>query len=349
MNLAIIKPDHLGDLILSSSAISAVLDRHPDATVFVSPGNVSLAQFLFPPTTCVQPIIFSHLQKGHQERPLMPDLRCYDRVLILRKDAFINENWASLRCREWVITGDMQHTHQSAIDYGAATRLIGAYDPEKFFFGQRYEAVSAKAAAAPRKIGFSIGSGFHANAWPLYRWIELGRLMQKSGLSITLIGGPAEKDQLAFLSDRLGLDRTQDVILGDAFAETLDRISAVDWVVASDGGTAHLCSLVCPVLSLFGGSPFHRFAPFGRWNKVLTLNPSCSPCCQYHSQVVNCCLSIECMAGIGPEDVMEVLNHPGGMFEPNSIDLGNGRHLHVGTSHFEPGGQKNVTEMADVA
>jgi ADP-heptose:LPS heptosyltransferase len=60
------------------------------------------------------------------------------------------------------------------------------------------------------------------------------------------------------------------IIGGDNFASTLHRLQRlVDLVVATDSGTAHLAALVRPVISLFGGSPWQRFAPLGRFNAVL--------------------------------------------------------------------------------
>ena len=83
-----------------------------------------------------------------------------------------------------------------------------------------------------------------------------------------------------------------------------DRDAAADWVVASDGGAGHLCSLAVPILSIFGGSPFRRYAPFGRRNRLMTQELPCSPCCQYMSRAINGCLSIECLVGITPRQVL---------------------------------------------
>src|SRR5262249_54181804 len=76
---------------------------------------------------------------------------------------------------------------------------------------------------------------------------------------------------------------------------------AVDVVIATDSGTAHLAALVRPVLSLFGGSPWRRFAPLGRWNAVLTRHLPCSPCPQFDRALLNTCMTRECLANLSPE------------------------------------------------
>src|SRR5262249_17062638 len=75
----------------------------------------------------------------------------------------------------------------------------------------------------------------------------------------------------------------------------------VDLVVATDSGTAHLAALVCPVVSLFGGSPWRRYAPLGPFNAVVSRNEACSPCVQFDRSRLNTCHTQEgltnCMPG----------------------------------------------------
>jgi ADP-heptose:LPS heptosyltransferase len=92
------------------------------------------------------------------------------------------------------------------------------------------------------------------------------------------------------------------VIEGRAdFAAFMDAIGGLDVVIATDSGTAHLCSLTKPVLSIFGASPWRRYAPFGRENVVITRNLACSPCVQFDMKVVNACMSRECVVALDPE------------------------------------------------
>ena len=78
------------------------------------------------------------------------------------------------------------------------------------------------------------------------------------------LAGPAEVARLQVLGGaiRSAIGAAPLVLVGGkdfgGFLRAVDE--AVDLVVATDSGTAHLTALVRPVVSLFGGSPWRRFA-----------------------------------------------------------------------------------------
>lgn len=334
MSWAIVKPDHVGDLILSSAAIRAVAAIRPDVVLFVSVGNVPLARHLFPDLD-VRTITFGHLSKGRVEDRI-PDLGAFEVVAFLRSDGVITRQWASLRTRAAILPDDTHDDHQSLIDYTVAHALAGRYDIDRLFYGERLERVLGKSLAGPRRIGLSIGSGFHANAWPVTRWLAMAKRLLDGVDGLTIVCGPAEREKAAFMAARLGAPAALDLCVGGTdLGGFLQQVDGLDLVVASDGGTAHLCSLVTPVVSVFGPSPFRRYAPFGRLNRLLTRQMPCSPCCQYASTVVNGCLTTECMTAIEPRDVMPAIGmRLDARSRARSLPPRAGVHLHVGVSHI---------------
>jgi hypothetical protein len=46
--LAVLKPDHLGDLVLAAPAINFLATTDSDVALFVAPKNVAIAKLLFP-------------------------------------------------------------------------------------------------------------------------------------------------------------------------------------------------------------------------------------------------------------------------------------------------------------
>jgi ADP-heptose:LPS heptosyltransferase len=60
---------------------------------------------------------------------------------------------------------------------------------------------------------------------------------------------------------------------------------------------------VCPVVSLFGGSPWQRFAPLGRFNAILSRRYYCAPCQQFNRAAVNTCHTQECLNQLRPDQV----------------------------------------------
>ena len=336
MKVAIVKPDHIGDLVLASAAIRAIMRRFPDGTLFVSGRNRSLAAHLFGDID-IGEINFPHLTKSDASQGGYPDLRGFDMVTFLRSDGIINEQWASLRCRNFILPSDNNIDHQTILDFGAASALIGHYDIEEAFYADQLERVRAKASRFPGRVGFSIGSGFHANAWAPKHWIALGRKLKAADVEVSVISGPAEAGLARFLLRQIGLDPVRNLILGGInFADFLGRVDEMDWVVASDGGTGHLCSLVCPTLSVFGPSPFQRYAPFGAWARLLTMNLGCSPCCQYAARLVNGCLTMECITSIDADHVMEALRFPHNTGMVGScVEIASACQLYLGVSHID--------------
>lgn len=333
MKLAIVKPDHLGDLVLSSPAIKALAKLFPDVCLFVSSKTSVLAKYLFPDLE-LRLMDLPHLLKSGGITKI-PDLTEFDLVLFLRRDGIITPEWAQLRTREFLMPEESHAHHQSILDYAVACEVVPSYDMDALFYAERLDFVRTKALNPPAKVGLSIGSGFYTNAWPLIRWMETAQRLQAQGIEISIVGGSAEIPVANYLARKLGICRANLIIGSNDFVELFQKLDQLDLVIASDGGTAHLCSLSVPTLSLFGSSPIKRYVPFGRWNRTISLGLSCSPCCQYARREVNGCLSVECMSEMDSEDVQAAMKHT---LQPQSrsysLDLGRGRTLYVGLSHL---------------
>ena len=334
MKVAIIKPDHFGDLILSSPAIRTIASRERDTVLFIASRNRRLAQFLFPDIE-VRDIEFGHLSKDGRSTSI-PDLTQFEMVAVLRKDSVLTDDWARLRTHGSIMPADTLDVHQSLIDFSVAAYFGGEYDIDAAFFGSALQSVDEKATRVPRRVGLSIGSGFHANAWPAQRWVETARDLLSTTDSIVLLCGPAERDKATLIAARLGWPKSVSIVEGGGdIASFVSAVDDLDLVVASDGGTAHLCSLVTPIVSIFGPSPFRRYAPFGRFNRLLTRRLPCAPCCQYAAALVNGCLTTECMTGIAAKDVGSTLASPPAHGEqPRLSRSRNGVDLYLGVSHL---------------
>ena len=76
MKLAVVKPDHIGDLILSSPAIRALSTVIPDLTLFVASKTLKLGRHLFPHVE-LRTMDLPHLLKsgGAADLPDIPGIR----------------------------------------------------------------------------------------------------------------------------------------------------------------------------------------------------------------------------------------------------------------------------------
>lgn len=321
MSVALVKPDHLGDLVLSVPAVRAAEKHFGAITLFVAERCRALARFLFP-NVQIETINFPHLArtKGLAVNLALAGrkLEEFDRVLWLRNDPFIHEFAKDLKANQDFIQDDYSR-HESVLQKEMLTRHLPNYSRTELFGEQRWPKHA-------KRIGLSIGSGFPTNQWPMVYWLELATALVRSDIGITLVAGPAEHRQIQLLN-RVFPHFGRTVAGGDDYASFLDELSDLDLIVATDGGTGHLCSLAKPMLSIFASSPWRRFAPFGKGNVVVTRDLGCSPCCNFSMVEVNGCVTRECSVGIHPDLIASLVIE--GLTESNSANA----IVRRGTSH----------------
>jgi heptosyltransferase-2 len=329
MKAGILKPDHLGDLVLAAPAIAALRRHIGDPVLLCHPRAIPLAAHLFPGLNC-EPIAFAHLDKDRKlpldHNPLLELGQRFDVLISLRWDGRMAKLFteAGIDC---CASGEENFgTHVTVEQRSVVAPFTGPYD---LLTSYSYEASSSlESPRSVRRIGLCIAAGFSLNAWPLNHWLSLAEMLDDRGFEIALIGGPAERVRLRVLADSLGrtIGRNPRCLVGtNAFGPFLQEVAgAVDLVIATDSGTAHLASLVRPVISLFGGSPWRRYAPLGRHNVVLSRLEACSPCRQFDRTSVSTCHSQECLNLLTPAEVLHCLElYLEG--EPRSHRFGQGR------------------------
>src|SRR5438094_5539865 len=165
MKIAVVKPDHLGDLVLAAPAIRAVRARYADMSLFVSSRNLGLARLLFGNIE-LRRLDLPHLSKSRENQQAQMDFTDFDLVLFLRHDQVLNPRQAQLLCKDFIFFPAREDYHQTLLDYMVASRVVGAYDIDAEFYPGDGGSLRQKATRAPRAVGLCIAAGFHANAWP---------------------------------------------------------------------------------------------------------------------------------------------------------------------------------------
>jgi hypothetical protein len=324
--IAILKPDHLGDLVLASPAIRAICRHHNDVVLYVSSASCGLARYLFGDSLELRPVDFRHLSRRPVEtvdpQRFARELDRFDFVFCLRDDPVLCSMLQEVAAPHQVVFGD-HSVHETASHKRAIAEIIGTYSRTSLF-----AELPIRWPTVTNNVALCVAAGFPTNRWPNIRWTELAYRLSRDGFSIVLVGGPGESDELRILSRLLVRLPHRVVRGGDDFGQFLDGLADVDLVVASDGGTAHICSLRKPICSIFGSSPWRRYAPFGCDNVLLTRDEACSPCVQFSSEELNGCLTRECMTAISPQQVAKVVRS-------NGLDFSLVRGLRVerGVSH----------------
>jgi ADP-heptose:LPS heptosyltransferase len=314
MRIGILKSDHFGDMILSAPAIAAMRRRYDDLSLLCNPHTVPLARHLFPDLP-LQPVLFAHLDKTRalniHARPLNRLREAFDLLICLRWDGLIGPQVKKAGIPFHASMRDDLTLHVTAEHHNVLAPLLGPYDPLASF-DYPFCAPPSSRPADLNSIGLCISAGFGLNAWPMNYWLELAERFNRRGWRVVWIGGPAERTRLRILAEAAtsALGYEPRILIGGAdYAGFLNELQeAVDLVIATDSGTAHLAALGRPILSLFGGSPWQRYAPLGRFNAVLTRWMPCSPCRQFDRGTINLCHSQECLTRLLPEQVEQGLD-----------------------------------------
>jgi heptosyltransferase-2 len=149
------------------------------------------------------------------------------------------------------------------------------YDDFEFFLPER----KAKHVPEKKKICFCPGAQHFTKRYPTNYFTELGRMLQRDGFEIHLLGGKADKEICGEISAALSGAKNKNTD-DDLFALAREfETCAV--AVCNDSGLMHLASAVgTPVIALFGSSVREfGFAPFSRKSLLLENNSlSCRPC-----------------------------------------------------------------------
>jgi len=308
MKISILKPDHLGDLILSAPAIYKLLSLEHEITLIISKNSDFLARYLFPKVK-IKHATFSHLSRRNEPNEIESVFQAIEETemfISLRRDPQIEELiFRKVNAQKSLFIENSLTVHETVLQANCIQPLTGDYVPADFFptYNNQIKTWPKKID----KIGFVISAGFFNNSLPVFRWYEFARYVIESfGAEISIIGGPNERREANILKSLIGdakiIEGSKDI------SGFLSEISFLDLLIATDSGSAHMCSMAgVPMLSLFGASPFERYQPIGRYNKVIRHNFNCSPCPQFEVEKVNRCISKECLTSITVADLQEKL------------------------------------------
>ncbi|HEX6289898.1 MAG TPA: glycosyltransferase family 9 protein [Herpetosiphonaceae bacterium] len=338
----VIKPDHLGDVLLLTPALRLLRQQQPDAEIALLIGpwsQVAVAHNADIDTTLL--CSFPGFTRAARPRPWQPYglllkmallLRAghYDAALIARDDHW----WGALLAMlagiplrlgfalpetEPFLTTALPHsfsTHVTAQNIRLVEALTGqpATKPPPMVapIGGRDRAWATEwltrhgVIPDAQIVALHPGAGGAAKLWIDARWSEVADALHERGYTVVLTGGPDE--QALVTSIVRAMARHPLTLVG---AATIGQLAALyarcALVLGVDSGPLHLAAACgVPTLALFGPGDAGRFGPWGDPQRQIVLRSGlwCSPC-----GVLDACprgtLPSECMARISTAEVVE--------------------------------------------
>jgi heptosyltransferase-2 len=170
--------------------------------------------------------------------------------------------------------------------------------------GERARAAARLGRDAERTAFLGVGARWETKRWPTDRFVALGDLLAREGLSPRYLVSPAESALAAELRSMLPADRHGE-ILQASFREAAAAVSFGRVIVSNDSAALHLGpALGVPAVGIFGSTvPAFGFAPRGPRDEVVEIPLGCRPCGVHGRR--RCPLGHHrCLRDVSPESVL---------------------------------------------
>jgi ADP-heptose:LPS heptosyltransferase len=296
----LVRPDHVGDVLLSAPAVALLRASLPDATLtyLVGPWSAAAARH-GPSVDEVRSVSFPGFTRRANANVLAPylllartaaalRLEHYDAAAILRGDHW----WGALlalaagipirvgtdtpETRPLLTLARQPDAAEPWAEQALATaalllRALGAepQDPEpvrQFTIGPAAHVAGVRlwqdhGLKAQHVVGIHPSAGAPLKSWPLERWAHLADRVVDGGRAVALIGAPDDAKLLAAIAARM---RHSAVILcGQSLEVSAALYTRCEVVVTVDSGAGHLAAAVgTPTVRLYGPASATVFGPW---------------------------------------------------------------------------------------
>jgi heptosyltransferase-3 len=337
-----IRPDHIGDVLLTLPAVAALRRELPGAYLaYAAPvGSAAVADHC-PDLDETFPVRFPSVARResdgrawheavHRESARLRD--AFDAALVVRPDDPWSGELAAAASIPIRVGFDMPRTrpyltdvipvprdqHVSLDGFDLADALlarmrIGArttrvldlrFVPSPDDEDEASRVLAAAGADDPL-IVLHPGSGWRLKNWPALRWRRVAAELARANGTRPMICGTAAEQKLA-----------REIAAGSPAIELAGRLSLgalaaihrrARLVVTTDSGALHLAAVMgTPVVGLFGPGDPVRFAPLAARGQVRVVRTGipCSPCGTLEDPPCGAAVDPDCVTGIRVDDVL---------------------------------------------
>lgn len=302
-SVLLIRPDHLGDVLLLTPALHALRQALPAARLTLLIGSWSAAAVADnPDIDAVETLPFPGFERKARGNSLAPyrllfaaaqELRGrFDTVVVLRYDHWWGA-WlaaaAGIPRRIGYAIPETQPFLTEAVPYEAGrhealqnARLLerlapgieGSLGPSRFNVSDADRAWAAARLSAwqnaqgeqpPRlRVAIHPGAGAAVKQWPVENWVAVANALHaEAGAAIILTGGPGERDLTAAIAAQTRAPHL-DLAGETSFGQLAAIYAASDLVLGSDSGPLHLAVAAgAKTVHLHGPVPSAKFGPWG--------------------------------------------------------------------------------------
>lgn len=274
MRILFITATRIGDAVISTGVLSALVEQHPQAKITVACGPLAASLFADVPGLD-RVIAVSKKKLGAHWFTLWQEVKGqrWDVVVDLRRSLLSYFIRASERHR---LGADDHKTHRVPLLSGVLE--LGTPAPPKVWLSQAHQA-EAKAflSGDGNVVALCPVAARPEKTWPVERFTELAQslLTQDDSGRVLLIGAEMDRPIIEQIACQLPPERTLTLVGNPDLLAVGAVLSLATLTIANDSGLAHLAAAVgCPTLALFGPTRDDLYRPWGQHVQVICASKS---------------------------------------------------------------------------
>jgi heptosyltransferase-2 len=328
VKILVVAPAWVGDMVMAHTLVSLLVRRSEAAVYMVAPPATEPLARRMPGVQGSWALAVGHGELGiGPRRALARTLKAerFDQAIVLPnsfKSALL-PYWAGIPRRTgW--QGESRYlllNDRRRLDPGCYPLMIerfmalalpeGAPLPEPYPL-PRLAVDPASATGLAERLGLDTanvtalcpGAEFGpAKRWPPKHFAALARAEVERGRNVWLLGSPGDRSTCEEITAATP-DGVVNLAGRTTLLEAVDLLSLAERVVANDSGLMHVAAaLDRHLVALFGSTSPDFTPPLGERSRVLSNPVDCSPCFQRQCPLGH----LQCLEGLGPEQVIEVL------------------------------------------
>lgn len=275
LKILFITANRLGDAVLSTGALGALIDRNPAARITVACGPLAAPLFGAVPEVERVIVLVKRPYHGHWRDLWSETVRTTWDLIVDLRNTLVSR---LLRRRALLVfrgPGPRRHMIEALSD------LIGVRPPAPPRLWLESAALEQVAAAIPRQtplLALAPGANSVGKRWPADRYAALAAgLVAEDGIlaggMVALLGAPDERREAGPILSTLPSGRVVDLVGRTDPLLAAAWLARADLYVGNDSGLTHLAAAAgVPTLALFGPGLPARYRPWGPHAAYLIAN-----------------------------------------------------------------------------
>lgn len=333
MNILIIGPSWVGDMVMAQTLFTCLKQRHPDCQIDVLAPDWSRPILERMPEVCNAlsfPLGHGVLELATRRKIGKSLAGQYDQAILLPnslKSALVPFFAGIPKRTGWKgemrygLLNDVRNLDKQRLPLMIERFMALAYEPDaalpKPYPQPRLVIDNASREAALAKFGLSLdrpvlalcpGAEFgEAKRWPAEHYAKVAELKIRAGWQVWLFGSKNDHPGCEEIRARLipGLREESVNLAGEtSLAEAIDLLSCAGAVVSNDSGLMHVAAaLNRPLVAVYGSTSPQFTPPLADQVEIVRLGLECSPCFERTCRFGH----YDCLRELKPRPVIEAL------------------------------------------